>query len=82
MTRVSLTIPARLKAWIEQRVAAGEEASVDAYVGRLIAQDRAQAESTTSPEARQWLNENAEAIASWNAWVEQHGLPLDEHRLF
>jgi antitoxin CcdA len=29
-----------------------------------------------------WLDENKEAIASWNAWVEEHGLPLEKHRLF
>lgn len=29
-----------------------------------------------------WLAENAEAIASSNAWVEKHGLPLAEYRMF
>jgi len=32
--------------------------------------------------AELWLKENAEAIASHNAYVEQHGLPLDEFRMF
>ena len=30
----------------------------------------------------QWLIENREAIDSWNAYVEQHGLPLAEYRQF
>ncbi len=29
-----------------------------------------------------WLQENAAALASSNAYVEQHGLPLDKHRAF
>jgi antitoxin CcdA len=31
---------------------------------------------------RQWQAENAEAIASWNAWVAEHGLPLAKYRKF
>lgn len=31
---------------------------------------------------RRWLEENADAIAASNAWVEEHGLPLEEYRLF
>lgn len=32
--------------------------------------------------ARQWQEENAEAIQHWNAYVEEHGLPLDKYRQF
>ncbi|WP_321945346.1 type II toxin-antitoxin system CcdA family antitoxin [Paraburkholderia sp. J10-1] len=32
--------------------------------------------------AELWLKANAEAIAYYNAYVEQHGLPLDEFRMF
>ena len=31
---------------------------------------------------RRWREENAAAIASSNAWVERHGLPLDRFRMF
>lgn len=31
---------------------------------------------------RQWQEENAEAIQHWNAYVEEHGLPLDKYRQF
>ena len=31
---------------------------------------------------RQWQAENAEAIASSNAWVEKHGLPLGPYRKY
>jgi antitoxin CcdA len=31
---------------------------------------------------RHWKAENAEAIASYNRWVEEHGLPLEEFRQF
>jgi antitoxin CcdA len=29
-----------------------------------------------------WLEENRGAIEYWNAWVEEHGLPLAEYRQF
>jgi hypothetical protein len=35
-----------------------------------------------TPAAKQWLEENAEAIKSINEWVEKHGLPLEKYRLF
>lgn len=35
-----------------------------------------------TPQERQWLEENAEAIKSWNEWVQEHGLPLEKYRLF
>jgi len=31
---------------------------------------------------RRWKEENREAIEGWNAWVEEHGLPLEKFRLF
>lgn len=31
---------------------------------------------------RTWLEENAEAIKSWNEWIEKNGLPLARHRPF
>lgn len=35
-----------------------------------------------TPQERQWLEENAEAIKSINEWVEKNGLPLEKYRLF
>jgi antitoxin CcdA len=35
-----------------------------------------------SKRARQWLDENREALESSNDWVEKHGLPFAEFRLF
>jgi antitoxin CcdA len=32
--------------------------------------------------ARRWLEENREAIDAHNRWVEEHGLPLAEYRMF
>jgi antitoxin CcdA len=29
-----------------------------------------------------WIEENWEAIQSWNAWVDEHGLPLAKYRMF
>lgn len=31
---------------------------------------------------KRWLEENEEAIAASNAWVAEHGLPLEKYRLF
>ena len=43
---------------------------------------RAVKEAILSEKARRWLEENAEAIAAHNRWVEEHGLPLAEYRMF
>ncbi len=32
--------------------------------------------------SRRWREENAEAIASANAWIEENGLPLARYRMF
>jgi len=29
-----------------------------------------------------WLDENREALAEHDAWIEEHGLPLEDERLF
>jgi len=29
-----------------------------------------------------WIEENWEAIQSWNAWADEHGLPLAKYRMF
>lgn len=29
-----------------------------------------------------WIEENREAMASWNAWTEKNGLPLEQYRAF
>lgn len=39
-------------------------------------------EAVRSAKAEAWLRENAEAIASSNAWVEANGLPLAAYRTF
>jgi hypothetical protein len=30
----------------------------------------------------QWRDENREKIEAWNAWVEDHGLPLEKGRVW
>jgi antitoxin CcdA len=32
--------------------------------------------------AKRWKEEHRQAMESWNRYVEQHGLPLEEYRLF
>jgi antitoxin CcdA len=29
-----------------------------------------------------WIAENRESMEAWNKWVEENGLPLEEHRMF
>ena len=29
-----------------------------------------------------WIDENREAIESWNAWTEKNGFPLERYRAF
>ena len=40
------------------------------------------AKQISEERGRRWLEENREAIEASNAWVEEHGLPLEKHRLF
>jgi antitoxin CcdA len=40
------------------------------------------AEAISDRRAELWLKENAEAIESYNAYVGQHGLPLEKYRMF
>jgi len=39
-------------------------------------------EAVRQARADRWRVENAEALASSNSWVEQHGLPLARYRAF
>jgi antitoxin CcdA len=40
-------------------------------------------EAALKPEGlRRWKAENADAIAAYNRWVEEHGVPLEEFRQF
>ncbi len=38
--------------------------------------------AVAAEKARRWQEENREAIAAHNRWVEEHGLPLAEYRMF
>ena len=29
-----------------------------------------------------WLKENREALLAWNEWIEENGLPFEDHRQF
>jgi antitoxin CcdA len=40
------------------------------------------AQAVADKRAEVWLKENAQAIASSNAYVEQHGLPLAKYGMF
>jgi antitoxin CcdA len=40
------------------------------------------AQAVSEARAAAWLKENAEAIQAWNAYVDEHGLPLDHYRMF
>lgn len=44
--------------------------------------ERGLIETVKEARAAKWLEENREAIESWNAWVEENGLPLASKRLF
>jgi len=44
--------------------------------------ERGLAEEIAEARAAEWLDENREAIESWNSYVEAHGLPLARFRQF
>ncbi|UZK65536.1 type II toxin-antitoxin system CcdA family antitoxin [Sphingomonas sp. M1-B02] len=39
-------------------------------------------EATRKEMTRRWQEENRERIDAWNAWIDEHGLPLAEYRQF
>ncbi|SUC82672.1 Post-segregation antitoxin (ccd killing mechanism protein) encoded by the F plasmid [Pannonibacter phragmitetus] len=41
-----------------------------------------EAKAQARERAEIWLRENAAALESSNAWVEENGLPLDQYRQF
>lgn len=73
MTRrpANLTLDAAL---VAEARALGLNLSVAAEAGLRVAVAEAR--------AARWRAENAAAVASSNAWVEAHGLPLAAHRPF
>lgn len=40
------------------------------------------AEAVAAEKARLWKIENRAAIEAWNAYIDQHGIPLEEFRQF
>ncbi|HEY3846506.1 MAG TPA: type II toxin-antitoxin system CcdA family antitoxin [Acetobacteraceae bacterium] len=44
--------------------------------------ERGLAASVAEARAQRWREQNRAAIQTWNDYVEQHGLPLDEFRQF
>lgn len=43
---------------------------------------KALADAVRAEKGRRWLEENRDAIEAHNRWVEQHGVPLAEYRMF
>ena len=44
--------------------------------------ERAIADAVREEKVRRWKEENREAMEAYNRYVEEHGLPLAEYRLF
>ena len=44
--------------------------------------ERGLSEQVGETRAEHWRRENAGAIATWNAWTEENGLPLARYRQF
>lgn len=44
--------------------------------------ERGLAAEVSKVKAEKWLQENQAAIDAWNAYVDEHGLPLAEYRQF
>ena len=44
--------------------------------------ERGLVETLAEERARRWKEENREAMEGWNRYVEEHGLPLEDLRLF
>lgn len=44
--------------------------------------ERGLVETIRETRAARWLEENREALDGYNRYIEEHGLPLEKHRLF
>ena len=44
--------------------------------------DRGLADAVQQARGEIWQKENREGIEAWNAWADEHGLPLENDRLF
>jgi len=59
-----------------------ETRNMQADFERLRAERAARTPEERLEKERLFKMENAEAFASMNAWVEEHGLPLEKYRQF
>jgi antitoxin CcdA len=57
-----------------------EARRLDINISKACEQGLAQTVAKTR--AERWREENKGAIAYWNKWVEENGLPLEEYRQF
>lgn len=64
---------------LDQRLIA-EAKALDLNVSRIA--EEAIADAVRAEKNRRWKEENRVALESWNAWVRENGLPLEENRLF
>lgn len=61
-----------------------EHLAVARELGINISQacERGLRETIAEARAAQWLEENRQAIEAYNRYIEEHGLPLEDLRLF
>jgi antitoxin CcdA len=64
---------------IDERVIA-EARAYDINISRAAEEGIARA--VKAEKERRWKEENAEAIASWNRYIAENGLPLAQYRRF
>ncbi len=57
-----------------------EAKALELNVSRIA--EEAIADAVRAEKNRRWKEENRAALESWNAWVRENGLPLEEGRLF
>lgn len=67
----NVSLPERL---VEEAKALGVNISRASEMGVL--------EAVRAERERRWRSENREAIAAYNDWIEEHGIPLAEFRQF
>ena len=54
MTTLNISWPENMKAWINQRVSAGDYSNVSDYIRNLIRRDQDQLHASREPDARKW----------------------------
>lgn len=80
--RMNAAVRSRTKPTNVSLDAALVEEAKELGVNISLASARGLEQAVKEARGKRWLEENREALDSYNEWVEANGLPLEKYRLF